>query len=90
MITKQKNRKNIFIVAAFFLSSFVFGQSGWFGESEDNAQQEQPQQQNEQYQTDTDPGGMGGPVPIDGFLPLLLVTATGLLVYATCKKPQLK
>ena len=32
------------------------------------------------------PGNPGNPVPIDDYLPLLLITAVGIIVHAGCRK----
>ena len=34
------------------------------------------------------PGNPGEPVPIDGYIPLLLITAVGFIIYQTCKEKK--
>ena len=90
--------KKIRYILFLLISFFSFAQSGPnpFAEKESESAFNKPNatKDNETQvkdNTDFDPGGgnPGNPVPIDNYIPLLIITAVGIMVYHTSQRKNI-
>lgn len=88
-------RKLLYIILIFF-NVFVFAQkdSNPFADTEEQNNTFNESAHNEQREGNEDvaskgPGNPGDPVPIDGYLPVLLLAAGGMIVYYTRKRNKI-
>lgn len=79
--------KKVLIFSIILIGNFGFAQqnsNNVFDNSESNTQQNDVQ-----YSTNSEPTGPGDPVPVDNYIPLLIISGIVLTVYATKKKKVL-
>ena len=87
-------KKNISLIL-LFLFTIVFSQhsENRFDEEAASAFQNSTESNDNPIDTDEEPiggpGNPGGPVPIDDYIPLLVLTALGIIIYKTRKNRNL-
>ena len=83
--------KNFLIVISLLFFSFGPAQlPNRFDESAQNDDKEHTETAAREPEVAYDnPGNVGDPTPIDGYIPLLALTAIGLIIYITQKKKNL-
>ncbi len=83
--------KKSIIISALLFGFFGFAQQQSSDNVFNNSESNQTQQtSNQQYATNSAPTGPGDPVPVDGFLPVLMIAAAAIAIYTAKKKISLQ